>query len=152
MFDRFNALCPLQYTYYHPLSFLFFILFSILFLAPNPAYFCGLILPSVRSYRRFTQVLCPRSPLFLLYYSFIFTLHSRCSRDLMHCVLYNTLSFLFYSFSCTQSCLLLRSNFTFGTILPRIYASPVPAISTFFTFLFPYFYFTFLMFERFSFI
>jgi hypothetical protein len=31
--------------------------------APNPAYFRGLILPSVGSYRGFTQVLCPRSPL-----------------------------------------------------------------------------------------
>jgi hypothetical protein len=49
----------------------------------------------------------------------------------------------------TQSCVHPRSNFTFGTILPRIYASPVPAISTFLTFLFPYFYFIFLMFERF---
>ena len=59
MFERFYALCLLQYTYYHPLSFLFYSI-SILF--------------------------------------------------------------YFFSFSCTQSCLLLRSNFTFGQILPRIYA------------------------------
>ena len=32
----------------------------------------------------------------------------------------------------TQSCILLRSYSTFGWILPRISASPVPAISTFF--------------------
>jgi len=34
--------------------------------APNPAYLCGPILPSVGSYRGFTQVLCLRSPLFYI--------------------------------------------------------------------------------------
>jgi hypothetical protein len=83
MFERFYALCLLQYTtplciYPHPISRTYLLhpvhlrhlipctscTLSCALTAPNPAYIRGLILPSVRSYRGFTQVLCPRSPLF----------------------------------------------------------------------------------------
>jgi hypothetical protein len=67
--------------------------------APNPAYLCGPILPSVGSYRGFTQVLCLRSPLFYIIIP-LFLPYIPDVREIYHCCV----SLLIHCNSMHKSC------------------------------------------------
>jgi hypothetical protein len=148
MFERFNALYLLQYTYYHPpiSRTLFFFSISFLFLF----YFLHLILrtSAVQFHLRYDLTAdvgtsCARDlhffTLFFPYFYFIFLMFERFYAL---CLLQYTTrytsnlsnipcqSFVFTRAYCSQSRLLPRYNFTFGMILPRIYATPLHSFST----------------------